>query len=83
MINVCLSYVHIRWNSTWIRYWRARSDPMVVVELFSKLMRILVCRPDQCLTQKIEEFQNSWPYSNLHIICGKCGGLDGGIGFIV
>ena len=50
---------------------------------FSKLVNILVCSPDQFLTQKIEEFQNSWPYFNLHITCGKCGGLDGEIGSIV
>ena len=51
---------------------------------FTSLVRILVCSPDQFLTQKIKEFQYSWPYSNLHIIiCGKYGRLDGGIGSIV
>ena len=35
-------------------------------------MRILLCSPDQFVTQIIEEFQYSWPYSNPHNICGIC-----------
>ena len=60
-------------------------DPIkwLLFNFFTSLVRICVCSPDRFLTQCIEEFQNSWPYSNLHIICGKCVGLDGGIGSIV
>ena len=51
----------------------------LLFNFFTSLVRILVSSPDRFLTQIIEEFQYSWPYSNLHIICGKCVGLDGGI----
>ena len=78
-----LSQIYISWNATWICYWGGRSDPMVVVYLFTSLVRILVCSPDQFLTQIIKEFQNSCSNFNLHIICGKCVGLDGGIESIV
>ena len=53
------------------------------VKFSTSWLRILLCSPDRFLTQCIKEFQYSWPYSNLHNICGMCGWLDGGIGSIV
>ena len=50
---------------------------------FTSLVRILVCSPDRFLTQKIKEFQYSWPYSNLYNICVICGWLDGGVNLAV
>ena len=40
--------------------------------LITSLVRIMVGRADPLLTQCIEEFQYSWPYSNPQYICGIC-----------